>query len=286
MTFDNIAAGVVAGVVATLLVIAGQWILARLYNLELQLKLRIPRGSKVRVVIPVYHGRSPDPLPDLPVLATDDATALAYMYEALGRIGAHPTYQFSGQGPSGQEDMHAIAIGGPISNREVRDLLWNQWPTFHLYGVEAQSAINPKADEAVCSPAGFQFGDRPYFVSSPGEDEPAVIARVWNRITRRYTTMIFGVGGRGTAGAARFAATEYRLLPWAATFFMVVFVNRDHEVIRSEVLETRPAPNAKHRTNDDWWIGCEECGDRSSADIEFEDALRGLVKRARASATH
>lgn len=164
-------------------------------------------------------------------------------------------------------------------------MLWNRWPKFHLYGVELPSAINPKANEAVCSPAGFQFGEKPYFVRSPGEDEPAIIARVWNGITRRYTTMIFGVGGRGTAGAARFAATKYRLLPWAATFFMVVFVNRDYEVVRSEVLETKPASNATPRTDDDWWIGCEECGDRASADIEFERALRGLVKRARATST-
>jgi hypothetical protein len=283
MTFDNIAAGVVAGVIATLLVIAGQWIRGRLNNFELQLKLRIPRGSKVRVVVPIYRGREPDPLPDLPVLATDDATALAYIYEVLGRIGARPTYQFSGQGPSADEDMHTIAIGGPISNHEVRDMLWNQWPKFHLYGVEVKSQMNPKADKAVCSPAGFQFGDKPYFVSSPGQDEPAVIARVRNSISGRHTILIFGVGGRGTAGAARFVATGYRHLPWAATFFMVVFVNRDHEIVRSEVLETKPALHIGHRTDEDWWIGCEECGDRRSADKDFEDALRTLVKRARAT---
>jgi hypothetical protein len=274
MTPDNIAAGVVAGVIATLLVLAGQWMRGRLNNFWLQQKLRIPRGSKVRVVAPIYRGREH-------LLAADDATALAYVYEVLGRIGARPTYQFSGQNPSADEDMHTIAIGGPISNHEVRDVLWNQWPKFHLYGVEAKSQINSKADE-ICSPAGFQFGDKPYSVSSPGQDEPAVIARVRNPINGRHTIMIFGVGGRGTAGAARFVVTGYRHLPWEATFFMVVFVNRDYEIVRSEVLERKPALHIGHRTEEDWWIGCEECDGRESADIDFNDALKRLVYKARA----
>jgi hypothetical protein len=277
VTTENIAAGVIAGVIATLLVVAGQAIRGRLDNFWLQLKLRIPRGSRVRVVAPIYRGAREA------MLAADDATALAIMYEVLGRIGARPTYQFSGKGPSANEDMHTIAIGGPISNHEVRDELWNRWPDFHLYGIESKSQMTPQDDTSVCSPAGFQYGDKPYFIHSPAQDEPAVIARNRNPITGRHTILIFGVGGRGTVGAARFVATQYRRLPSAPTFFMVVYVNRDHEIVDVQVLATRSPSDIGHRIDEEWWIGCEDCGDRKSADVDFEDALRRLVSTARAA---